>query len=186
EVVAASRDGVPFDSEPSIVFGEYADSGNRYTGIRSKLAGDTGATTSYVAENSPATKITGDRNYQAGPPPNYSGPVNTSATGANSTSTATRTVGERPLSGGVLNGKAKTLVAPPYPAAAKAVRASGSVTVHVLIDESGHVITAEPIAGHPLLRSAARVAACASEFSPTQLENKPVKVSGVITYNFRL
>jgi TonB family protein len=184
--VAASRDGVPFDSDARIVFEEYVGSGNRYTVIRSTPTGQQQENPPEAAQNSPATKSTGDRNYQVGPPPDFSGPVSTSATGSNTRFAATRTVSERPLSGGVLNGKAKTLVTPPYPAAAKAVRASGSVTVQVLIDESGRVVIAEPIAGHPLLRSAARVAACASEFSPTRLEDRPVKVSGVITYNFTL
>ncbi|HSI87629.1 MAG TPA: energy transducer TonB [Pyrinomonadaceae bacterium] len=92
----------------------------------------------------------------------------------------------RPISGGVLNGKAKSLAAPKYPAAAKAVRASGSVAVQVLIGEAGNILSAEPISGHPLLRSASRFAACESEFSPTLLQGQPVKVSGIITYNFAL
>ena len=35
----------------------------------------------------------------------------------------------RTISGGVLNGKATNLVKPPYPAAAKAVKAQGAVNV---------------------------------------------------------
>jgi TonB family protein len=89
-----------------------------------------------------------------------------------------------PVSGGVVNGKATSLPKPPYPAAAKAVRASGTVNVQVLIDENGSVISASATSGHPLLRAAAEQAARGARFSPTMLSGQKVKVSGVITYNF--
>jgi len=88
------------------------------------------------------------------------------------------------ISGGVLNGKATSLPKPPYPPAAKAVKASGTVVVQVLLDEKGSVVTATAVSGHPLLRHAAVAAARGAKFSPTLLSGKPVKVSGVITYNF--
>jgi protein TonB len=88
------------------------------------------------------------------------------------------------ISGGVVNGKARNLVTPPYPASAKAVRAGGEVKVQVTIDEDGNVISASAVSGHPLLRSAAVNAARASKFTPTQLSGQPVKVTGVIIYNF--
>lgn len=88
------------------------------------------------------------------------------------------------ISGGVLNGKATSLPKPPYPPAARAVRAAGAVSVQVLIDESGNVVSASAVSGHPLLRAAAVQAARGARFSPTQLSGQPVKVSGVITYNF--
>jgi periplasmic protein TonB len=88
------------------------------------------------------------------------------------------------VSGGVLNGKATSLPKPAYPPAAKAVRASGAVSVQVLISESGSVVSASAVSGHPLLRAAAVAAARGARFSPTLLSGQPVKVSGVITYNF--
>lgn len=88
------------------------------------------------------------------------------------------------ISGGVVNGKATNLVKPPYPAAARAVRASGAVNVQVTIDESGNVISASAVSGHPLLRAAAVAAARSSKFSPTMLSGQAVKVTGVIVYNF--
>lgn len=90
------------------------------------------------------------------------------------------------ISGGVLNGKAISLPAPPYPPAARAVRASGTVFVEVLVEESGSVVSAEATSGHPLLRAAAVQAARAAKFKPEVLNGKPVKVSGVITYEFAL
>lgn len=89
-----------------------------------------------------------------------------------------------PISGGVLNGRAVSLVKPAYPAIARSVHASGQVSVQVLIDESGNVISASAVSGHPLLRSSAVSAARASKFSPTRVSGQPVKVSGVIVYNF--
>ncbi|QYO66445.1 energy transducer TonB [Leptolyngbya sp. 7M] len=68
--------------------------------------------------------------------------------------------------------------------AARAVRAEGPVTVQVLIDEDGNVVSASAVSGHPLLRAAAAAAARQAKFSPTMLSGQPVKVSGVITYNF--
>jgi len=89
-----------------------------------------------------------------------------------------------PISGGVLNGKAIRLVTPQYPAIARSAHASGQVSVQVLIDENGNVVSATPTSGHPLLRAAAQSAAMSSKFSPTKLSGQPVKVNGVIIYNF--
>ncbi len=91
---------------------------------------------------------------------------------------------ESPGSSGVLNGKAIKLPKPSYPAAARAVKASGAVQIQVLIDENGDIFSAQAVSGHPLLRSSAVVAACGAKFSQTKLEEMPVKVSGIITYAF--
>ena len=88
------------------------------------------------------------------------------------------------VSGGVLNGKAKVLPKPVYPPAAYSAKASGSVVVQVLVDETGKVVSASAVSGHPLLQPAAVAAARQAEFSPTLLNGVPVKVSGVLTYNF--
>ncbi|MGI8786547.1 MAG: TonB family protein [Pyrinomonadaceae bacterium] len=88
------------------------------------------------------------------------------------------------ISGGVLNGKATSLPKPPYPPAAKAVRASGAVTVQVTINEQGSVVSASAVSGHPLLRQAAEQAARQARFAPTLLSGQPVSVTGVIVYNF--
>ncbi|MDQ3372651.1 MAG: energy transducer TonB [Acidobacteriota bacterium] len=88
------------------------------------------------------------------------------------------------ISGGVVNGKATSLPKPPYPAAARAVRASGAVNVQVKINEQGNVVSASAVSGHPLLRAAAVQAARSAKFAPTQLSGQPVSVTGVIVYNF--
>ncbi|MEJ7848933.1 MAG: energy transducer TonB [Pyrinomonadaceae bacterium] len=84
---------------------------------------------------------------------------------------------------GIIN-NAKILPKPIYPAAARAVRASGAVSIKVLIDTDGTVFTAVAVSGHPLLRSAAKIAACNAVFVPMHLSDVPVKVSGIINYNF--
>lgn len=87
---------------------------------------------------------------------------------------------------GVVNGLAISLPKPIYPAPAKIARIGGAVNVQVLIDEMGKVVSAKAVTGNPLLMAAAVQAAFNARFSPTKLGDQPVKVSGVITYNFML
>ncbi len=89
-----------------------------------------------------------------------------------------------PINGGVLNGKAISLPKPAYPPIAKAARISGTVVVQILIDERGCIRTARALSDHPLLQAASVQAARQSCFYPTLLSGRPVKVKGVITYNF--
>lgn len=89
-----------------------------------------------------------------------------------------------PISGGVMNGKAISLPRPDYPPVARSAHASGTVVVQVIIDEAGDVSAAHAISGHPLLQAASVAAAKQAKFSPTKLCGEPVKVTGVITYNF--
>ena len=88
------------------------------------------------------------------------------------------------ISGGFINGKALSLPKPVFSAAAKSVRASGAVSVQVMIDEDGKVISANAVSGHPLLRQSAEQAARNAKFAPTILQGKPVKITGVVVYNF--
>lgn len=90
------------------------------------------------------------------------------------------------VSGGVLNGMALSLPAPAYPDTAKRMRVAGTVSVDVVIDEDGKVISAEASGGPVTLREAAVQAARRARFSPTKLSGQPVKVSGVINYKFAL
>jgi TonB family protein len=103
---------------------------------------------------------------------------------ANKNDTSSSTSKRAPISGGVLNSKALSLPAPAYPPAARAVKAAGTVVVQVTVDESGNVISAHAVSGHPLLQAAAVAAARGAKFSPVKLSGEPVKVNGMITYNF--
>ncbi|HTH38535.1 MAG TPA: TonB family protein [Pyrinomonadaceae bacterium] len=92
---------------------------------------------------------------------------------------------EPPRSLGVVNGKATHLPIPPYPAAAISLNIKGEVAVQVTIDEYGKVVSAKAVSGHPLLRRDSERAAMNARFSPTTLSKVPVKVTGVIVYNFK-
>lgn len=87
---------------------------------------------------------------------------------------------------GPVTSKALSLPQPAYTTIAKGAGAQGPVTVEILIDESGKVISARATTGHPLLRLESEKAAYRARFSPTLLQNQPIKVKGVITFNFIL
>jgi periplasmic protein TonB len=92
----------------------------------------------------------------------------------------------KPISGGVLNGKAISLPAPSYPELARRASASGVVEVEVVIDVTGKVISVKATSGPAVLRQAAELAAKQARFGPTLLSGQPMRVTGVITYNFTL
>lgn len=94
--------------------------------------------------------------------------------------------GSGTVSAGVLNARATSKPAPLYPSEARAAGAQGIVTVQVVVDETGRVVTARAISGHPMLHAAAQEAALKATFAPAMLSGQPVKMSGVITYNFTL
>lgn len=91
-----------------------------------------------------------------------------------------------PVSGGVLNSKALSLPRPSYPLAAKNSGASGKVVVEVTIDESGKIVEARAVSGHPFLQPAAVQAARQARFSPAMLSGEPVRIKGTINYVFTL
>lgn len=91
---------------------------------------------------------------------------------------------EGAILGGVLNDMATSLPAPDA-AAAKEANASGTVTVEVLVNEKGAVVASSVVSGpQPLWRAAAE-AARQARFDPPLHNGKPVKVAGVLTYEFR-
>ncbi len=163
------------------------------------------AETKEVARNVSSNIAIGDRNFDA--PPSSNGPIGPAigsggggGSGSGPSAPVVRDDDPPPppapkpdppkpktvVSGGVLNGKAISKPAPAYPPIAKAARAQGTVTVQILVDEAGRVVSASAVGGHPLLQAAAVAAARQARFSPTMLSGQAVKVSGVITYNFVL
>lgn len=75
---------------------------------------------------------------------------------------------------------------PVYPEMAKRAGIQGAVNVQILIDETGKVVSAQAVKGSAMLTTAAVDAARRARFTPTKLGDSPVKVQGVITYNFVL
>lgn len=98
--------------------------------------------------------------------------------------------GTKPLmmrvSGGVLNDNALKKVHPRYPQEAMATRATGAVQVAITVSEEGKVIEANAVSGHELLRAAAVEAAQQWTFKPTEVSGVPVKLQGILTFNFTL
>ena len=86
----------------------------------------------------------------------------------------------------VLRGKAMELPTPVYERLPLDAHQEGSVVVEVTIDEQGIVIFARAISGPVLLRRSAEKAAEDSRFKPTLINGVPEKVSGVLTYEFRI
>ena len=88
------------------------------------------------------------------------------------------------LGSGVLNGTARELPKPSYPGDARKAGVGGRVTVKVKIDEVGKVYSAEIISGPIPLRLVCKQAALQARFSPTVVCGVPVKVIGIIRYDF--
>lgn len=90
------------------------------------------------------------------------------------------------VNGGIMNGKALVLPRPIYSSEAKKARATGTVSVKILVDEQGRVLHACAITGAPLLRDGSVESAYQAKFPPTSVVNKPVKVIGILNYNYQI
>ena len=88
---------------------------------------------------------------------------------------------EGTILGGVLNDLATSLPAPDAGAATE----SGTVTVEVLVNEKGTVVASSVVSGPQPLWKAAGEAARQAKFDPPLHNGKPVKVAGVLTYEFK-
>lgn len=112
-------------------------------------------------------------------------PANTAApTPRTNPSPETTTTPTQPVNVGIMNSRAVNLVKPAYPQEAKQANASGQVTVQIAVDEIGNVISAKAVSGNPLLRAAAENAARQSRFNPVKVNDRIVKASGTVVYNF--
>ena len=86
----------------------------------------------------------------------------------------------------ILQGKAIERHSPDYPMIARQVKVHGDVPVEVIVSPDGRVESARAISGHPLLVPASVEAARRWRFEPTLLNGVPVRVTGVITFAFKL
>jgi protein TonB len=69
---------------------------------------------------------------------------------------------------------------------AKQAHVQGPVSIQILVSEEGKVLSAQVVSGNAMLIPAAKDAALRARFTPTMLNGQPVKIQGVITYNFTL
>ena len=88
------------------------------------------------------------------------------------------------VEGGIVNGKATYLPKPDYPQEAKDFCASGIISVEVEIDGKGDVISAKAISGDKLLHKSAVEAAQKAKFQQTTNRGVPIKIKGIVVYNF--
>ena len=72
----------------------------------------------------------------------------------------------------------------PDPVAVKGANASGKVTVEVMVNEKGEIAASSVVSGPQPLWSAAGTAARQARFDPPLKDGKPVKVAGVLIYDF--
>jgi len=86
----------------------------------------------------------------------------------------------------VLQGKAIERVSPVYPVIAKQIKLQGEVAVEVVVSPTGQVESARVISGHQLLATCSAEAARHWRFEPTFLNGQPVRVTGIITFVFKL
>jgi protein TonB len=86
----------------------------------------------------------------------------------------------------VLQGKVIERRVPIYPELARRIRLQGDVAVEVIISPEGRVESVRAISGHPMLTQSALDAARAWRFAPTLLNGVAVRVTGVITFVFKL
>lgn len=85
---------------------------------------------------------------------------------------------------GNLSRQAINLLKPDIPQRAAQMGASGRVTVQVVLDENGKVVSVKAISGHVYLRDSTEAAVRQSSFNPVIVGGKVVKATGTITYDF--
>ena len=125
-------------------------------------------------------------NSAPNPTPNATSSPATNMSAGQEVATSKPKAAPTAISKGVVIGKATYLAKPIYTDEARRANVSGVVPVEVEIDETGRVISARATNGPLQLRQAAAQAATESQFNPTYLSGIPIKISGLIKYNFNL
>ena len=90
-----------------------------------------------------------------------------------------------PIEGGVLNSKAVSLPLPKLSDEAKRQKQSGKVTVRVVVDEHGKVVSAKAMNGAAVLRELAEEAARQATFKPVTQDGIVVRVTGDLVYDIK-
>jgi len=90
-----------------------------------------------------------------------------------------------PVESGDLNNKATDLPSAVYPGEARKLHVTGQVKVRVIVDETGRVMSADIVSGPKQLWMAAIEAARKAHFEPTLVGGTAVKITGILTYDFK-
>lgn len=76
--------------------------------------------------------------------------------------------------------------APYYPVIARQTKIQGTVVIDAVLDESGRVIEARIVSGHPLLIQAALDTVKEWRYEPSYLNNQPISVALIVNVTFVL
>ena len=90
----------------------------------------------------------------------------------------------KPVEVGDLNAKAVSMPKPVLSEEAKRLKASGKVSVKVLVDENGKVVTATALNNVAVLREIAEEAARQTVFNPLTIDGITVRFTGILTFDF--
>ncbi len=91
------------------------------------------------------------------------------------------------LSGRKLDGRFQSKPKPVYPSEALRLEISGTVILQVSVDETGSVTSARVVSlPLPLLDEAALEAIYKARLSPAQVQGRPARTTGLVTYEFTL
>src|SRR5687767_9595720 len=90
-----------------------------------------------------------------------------------------------PIEGGLLNSKALSLPQPKLTEEAKRQKESGRITVSVLVDENGKVVSAKAMNGAAVLREIAEEAARQTTFKPMTQDGIVVRVKGQLVFDLK-
>ena len=104
--------------------------------------------------------------------------------GENDISGSSNTGVARPIDGGALDTKAISKPKAVLSEEAKRLKLSGRITVKVIVDENGKVVSAVAQNGPAALREAAEAAAKEATFAPVTQDGITVRVTGTLTYDF--
>ena len=104
--------------------------------------------------------------------------------GENDISGSSNTGVARPIDGGALDTKAISKPKAVLSEEAKRLKLSGRITVKVIVDENGKVVSAVAQNGPAALREAAEAAAKGATFAPVTQDGITVRVTGTLTYDF--
>jgi TonB family protein len=106
-------------------------------------------------------------------------------TGQSDAKTDNRARPRTPVESGDLNDKATDLPKPIYPGEARKLHITGQVKVRVIVDETGRVMSADIVSGPKQLWMAAIEAARKAHFEPNLVGGTAVKITGILTYDFK-
>lgn len=139
------------------------------------------AVNSTETKTSPVNTPIAAKPAETEPKPVEAKPVGKEVKAADGPALKSITPTEGTILGGVLNDLAIDLPKPEFPADTKG---SGTVTVEIVVSEKGEVVASSVVSGPQPLWSAAGAAARKARFHPPLKDGKPVKVAGVLTFDF--